>query len=113
MKTLLLVLALNLLYLPPVSAQTIAGTWEGSLNHEGSLWHLAFDLQQADTLVTGTLYREGEEYGAVRGSMHGNRFLFSWDTIPFEGTMDGDRLDVQMTVYNGTKYRFTMQRRSR
>ena len=113
MRSLILSLSLSLLYLLPVTAQDLSGSWEGNLNHEGSVWHLGFDLQQADTLVTGTLYRDGEEYGPLRGSIHANRFLMTWSGLPFEGTQDGDRLDVQLTVYNGTKYRFTMQRRSR
>ncbi len=112
MRALLACLSVVLLSALPVRAQSLAGTWEGNLDHEGSVWHLAFDLHQADTVVTGTLYKDGEEYGPLHGALHGNRFLFLWDTIPFDGTLDRDRLEVQMTVYNGTKYRFTMQRRS-
>ena len=94
------------------TAASIAGTWEGSFPHEGSVWYVSVVLQQRDTAITGVLYKDGEEMGPVTGAIHTDHFAFAWEKIPFEGTVAGDRMQVTLTVYNGTKYHFVMQRRS-
>jgi hypothetical protein len=96
----------------PSVAAAIAGTWEGSFPHEGSVWYLSVVLEQQDSVITGVLYKDGEEMGPVAGTIHTDRFAFAWDKIPFEGSVAGDRLRVTLTVYNGTKYHFVMQRRN-
>lgn len=90
----------------------ITGTWEASFNHEGSVWHVAFALEQQDTILTGLLYKDGEEYGPVTGVVHGAAYAFHLDVVGFEGTIEGDRMKVIMTVYNGTKYPFVAVRRN-
>lgn len=99
---------------PPATADPapLSGTWEGSFDHEGSLWHVAFVLQQQDTTLKGVLYKDGEEYGPVTGVVRGAAYAFHLDGVVFEGTVEGDRMKVVMTVINGTKYPFVMVRRS-
>ncbi len=92
-------------------AAPLTGAWEGSFNHEGSVWHVAFTLTQADTTVTGTLYKDGQEFGELKGAIHGTSWVLHWDQIVCAGTVAGDRLQVELTVYNGTKYHFSMTRR--
>ena len=96
---------------PVPAATSLTGTWEGAMPHEGSTWHLAVTLTQADTVLTGTIYKDGEEYGPVHGAVHGAAWHFTFDVIGFEGTADGERLQAVMTAYNGTRYPFTLQRR--
>src|SRR5262245_41366366 len=94
-------------------AAPLTGSWEGSFNHEGSVWNIGLTLQQTDTTVTGTLYKDGDEYGEVKGSIHGKAFVLHWDQISLAGTVEDDKLQVELTVYNGTKYHFSMTRRPR
>jgi hypothetical protein len=121
MMRIALLLAVSLLALSSVAAQSpaaadstapLTGSWEGSFNHEGSVWRVAMILKQTDTTVTGTLYKDGDEYGEVRGSIHGTSWVLHWDQIGISGTLEGDRLRVELTVYNGTKYHFSMTRRA-
>lgn len=92
---------------------SFTGTWEGPFNHEGRIEHMAFVLAQHDSVVTGESYRGAEEFGPVAdGRVSGDTVWFTILQLPVEGVLDGDRMRVTLTVYNGTRYRFIMVRRS-
>jgi hypothetical protein len=109
-------LGLALLLASGAAAQTPAsftGTWEGPFNHEGRIEHMTFVLAQHDSLVAGESYRGAEEFGAVTdGRVSGDTVWFTILQLPVEGVLEGDRMRVTLTVYNGTRYRFIMVRRS-
>lgn len=95
-----------------LQSPVFSGTWEGAFNHEGRIEQMAFVFQQHDSTLTGESYRGGDEFAPVEnGHVRGDSASFTIAGLAVAGRLDGDRLAVVLTVYNGTRYPFVMARR--
>ena len=99
--------AMALLAAVAVAAQIskLDGTWEGKMDHEGSLETITFEFHAKGDALTGKVFRNGTEFGDVsQAKMEGNKITFKVDVVVFEGTLEGPQLKMTVTVYNGNKF---------
>jgi hypothetical protein len=86
-------------------ASKLEGTWEGKMDHEGVMETITFDLHAKGEALTGKVLRNGSELGDVsEARVDGNKVHFKVDFLVFEGSLEGDRLNMTVTVYNGNKF---------
>ncbi len=88
------------------------GTWEGSLLHEGKTVRLGLEIPEAGAGgVRGRLLQGGEEMAPLSdGKVEGNRLTFRADTLQCAATLEGDALNVTLTVSHGRTFEVTMHR---
>jgi len=93
-------------------ASKLEGTWEGKMDHEGVIETITFDLHAKADALTGKVFRNGSELGDVSNSkVDGNKVYFKVDFLVFEGTLDGEKLNLTVTVYNGNKFTVSATRK--
>jgi len=93
-------------------ASKLDGMWEGKMDHEGAIETVTFDLHAKGAALTGKVSRNGSELGDVSDSkIEGNKVHFKVDFLLFEGTLDGEKLNLTVTVYNGNKFTVSATRK--
>ena len=86
-------------------ASKLEGSWEGKMDHEGAIETVRFDLHAKADALTGKVFRNGSELGDISNAkVDGNKVYFKVDFLVFEGSLDGDHLNMTVTVYNGNKF---------
>jgi len=93
-------------------ASKLDGMWEGKMDNEGAIETVTFDLHAKGAALTGKVLRNGSELGDVSDSkIEGNKVHFKVDFLLFEGTLDGEKLNLTVTVYNGNKFAVSATRK--
>lgn len=86
-------------------ASKLEGTWEGKMNHEGTIETITFELHAKGDALAGKVFRNGVEFGSISDSkVQGNRIAFKVDVVSFDGSLEGTEMKLTVTVYNGNKF---------
>ena len=86
-------------------AAKLEGAWEGKMDHEGVMETITFNLHAKGAALTGKVLKNGSELGDVsEAKVNGNKVHFKVDFLVFEGSLEGDHLNMTVTVYNGNKF---------
>lgn len=117
-RMLLSLLAATALVSTSVAAQSIAGTWDASMNTPGGVRKFKIDFAvQGDTL-TGTVHRPTGENVPLKGTVKGNTVTFSY-TINYNGedlvltvatTVAGDTMKGTVDFGGAAQDEFSAQR---
>lgn len=83
----------------------LEGTWEGKMDHEGTMETITFELHVKGSVLSGDLLRNGAEFGPITdGKIDGNKITFNVAPVSCVGSLEGDQLKVTVTVSNGNKF---------
>lgn len=93
-------------------ASKLDGNWEGKMDHEGVMETINFELHAKGDALTGKVLRNGGELGDISSAkVDGKKIYFKVDFLVFEGTLDGEKLNLTVTVYNGNKFSVSASRK--
>jgi hypothetical protein len=93
-------------------ASKLDGTWEGKMDHEGAMETVTFEFHSKADALTGKVFRNGGELGDIsEAKVEGKKIHFKVDFLVFEGTLDGENLNMAVTVYNGNKFTVSATRK--
>jgi hypothetical protein len=93
-------------------ASKLEGTWEGKMDHEGVIETITFEFHAKTDALTGKVFRNGGELGDISNAkVDGNKIYFKVDFLVFEGALDGEHLNMTVTVYNGNKFSVSASRK--
>jgi hypothetical protein len=94
-------------------ASKLDGMWEGKMDHEGVIETITFDLHAKADALTGKVFRNGQELGDVSSAkVEGKKIYFKVDFLMFEGTLEDEKLNLTVTVYNGNKFSVSAARKT-
>jgi hypothetical protein len=93
-------------------ASKLDGAWEGKMDHEGVMETVTFEFHAKADSLTGKVFRNGGELGDISNAkIDGKKIYFKVDFLVFEGTPDGENLNLTVTVYNGNKFTVSASRK--
>ena len=83
--------------------QELKGEWSGTLVLDNSSPQVRLEFEQADSVLTGKVYTDGDLMGAMEKlTVHGDTVHFNVGRLDFTGVVSGNRMSVDLIVYNGT-----------
>jgi len=93
-------------------ASKLDGAWQGKMDHEGVIETITFEFHSKADTLTGKVFRNGGELGDISSArVEGKKIYFKVDFLVFEGTLDGENLNLAVTVYNGNKFTVSASRK--
>jgi hypothetical protein len=95
-------------------AADITGTWKGTTETGGRGMEVGLTVKASGGALTGTSRLYGNDYEIQNGKIDGDNISFrsrsQYGTAVYEGTVNGDEIEITISIGPGQEMRATLKR---